>query len=188
MRNFLLLQSLYRNEGKGRHSRESGNPENRNNALVCLQSGRQIMSKAIYQCCFCSQAIDPEVCHPISISLALEDEGVQALYCHSFCLRRAVHSSVPLVLPDEVTIFVAIQDEGVYVWRPVNGLPASKEVYLIPPDIRVPEDETWQFLPGEFVRCENISFADGEGGLAAVERVGAGLILDESNRPKPRFS
>ena len=64
-------------------------------------------------------------------------------------------------------IFVALLDEGTNVWRPV----AAKNVGAGEFEIvgTMPDDETWQFLPGAVVRCEPHRFADGKVGLVAVE-------------------
>jgi hypothetical protein len=65
------------------------------------------------------------------------------------------------------TIYVALLDEGIDVWRPVEAQPEG-EFYRIVGS--VPEDEKWAFDPGSLVRCEPREFADGSG-LVAVEAV-----------------
>ena len=73
---------------------------------------------------------------------------------------------------DPVTIFVALLDEGVDVWRPVQARPLDQGQFRIiglEADI---EDETWQFPAGSIVKCEKKLFGDGTSGMTAVERIG----------------
>ena len=66
-------------------------------------------------------------------------------------------------------IYVALLDEAVPVWRPVDAecLPGG-EYRLTGP---IPESEVWEFQPGDVVRCRPRTFADGVTALVAVERV-----------------
>jgi hypothetical protein len=50
------------------------------------------------------------------------------------------------------TIYVALLDEGVDVWRPVEAEELGSGRYLILG--QVPEDERWEFPPGTIVRVE----------------------------------
>ncbi len=53
------------------------------------------------QCCFCGNAIVPMQPDPVRLTLCLDSEGQQDLFCHHRCLHRAMHPSVPLLLYDE---------------------------------------------------------------------------------------
>ena len=60
------------------------------------------------------------------------------------------------------TVYVSLLDEGVDVWRPVSAEHIKDDVYRIvgnPPD---PEDEKWEFLPGQLVRCRMQQLFEGE--------------------------
>jgi hypothetical protein len=74
--------------------------------------------------------------------------------------------------PESTTVYVSLLDEGVDVWRPVSAEHIGDDVYRIagePPD---PEDEKWQFLPGQHVRCRLQHLSEGEF-LVAYEAVSA---------------
>jgi hypothetical protein len=65
-------------------------------------------------------------------------------------------------------VYVALVGEAVDVWRPVAAEHVTGDAYrLCGP---VPEDEVWEFQPGEVVRCEERSFDDGTQGLVAAGR------------------
>ena len=67
------------------------------------------------------------------------------------------------------TVYVALLDEGVDVWRPVKAESLGKGRYrLVGP---VPETEIWQFSPDSIVRCESRQFEDGHSGLVAIEQL-----------------
>ena len=69
-----------------------------------------------------------------------------------------------------VQIHVALPNEGVDVWRPVQAERVRGNVYRI---IGQPYDrstESWQFEPGDLVECEVIEFGEGPA-LAAVRKV-----------------
>jgi hypothetical protein len=58
-------------------------------------------------------------------------------------------------------IYVALLDEGVDVWRPVQAERLSDSTYRI---LSQPYDrsiETWEFEPGELVLCEMVESSDG---------------------------
>ncbi len=60
-----------------------------------------------------------------------------------------------------VQIYVALLDEGVDAWRPVEALYIKDNVYKI---LNQPYDRTienWQFQPGELVVCDMIKSSDG---------------------------
>jgi hypothetical protein len=66
-------------------------------------------------------------------------------------------------------IYVALLDEAVPVWRPVEAERLPEDEYrLIGP---IPESEVWEFQPGDVIRCRPRTFADGTTALVAVERV-----------------
>jgi hypothetical protein len=60
------------------------------------------------------------------------------------------------------TIYVALLDEGTDCWRPVQAEHLEGEAYRIvgvPPD---PENEKWEFMPGQLVRCRPRLLSGGE--------------------------
>jgi hypothetical protein len=65
------------------------------------------------------------------------------------------------------TIYVALLDEGVDVWRPVE---AQREGNFYRIFGSVPETEKWAFAPGSLVRCEQRELSEGPE-LVAVEAV-----------------
>jgi hypothetical protein len=70
-----------------------------------------------------------------------------------------------------MTIYVALLNEGTVVWRPVRAEAIGSGVFRISQDAPMDsEDEEWEFLPGEHVRCEQRVLSDGPV-LVAVERV-----------------
>jgi len=75
-------------------------------------------------------------------------------------------------LTEPVQIHVALLDEGVEVWRPVQAELVKGDVYRI---INQPYDRTieaWQFEPGDRVICKLIASNEGQI-LAAVQRAGS---------------
>jgi hypothetical protein len=73
---------------------------------------------------------------------------------------------------EPVTIFVALLNEGVDVWRPVQARPLEHGHFRIIGVDADTSDETWQFPVGAIVKCVNKKFADGTSGMTAVEQVG----------------
>ena len=67
------------------------------------------------------------------------------------------------------TIYVALMNEGVRVWRPATALKIESDIYKIDDDLMVEKDENWEFVPGDVVRCKEIVFSGGSRGLVAVE-------------------
>jgi hypothetical protein len=65
-----------------------------------------------------------------------------------------------------ITIYVALKDEGVDVWRPVSAVAVGASQFRIGGE--VPEHEIWEFQPGQTVECEWRRFADGKTGMVAV--------------------
>lgn len=58
------------------------------------------------------------------------------------------------------TIYVALTDEAVDVWRPVEAISEGGAVYRIT-DEPAPPNETWEFPPGSRVRCERRDLGEG---------------------------
>lgn len=52
------------------------------------------------------------------------------------------------------TVYVALLNEGVDVWRPVEGLAVDGGYQLIAPHDYDPSLEDWAYPPGSNVRCE----------------------------------
>jgi hypothetical protein len=69
-----------------------------------------------------------------------------------------------MALPE--TIYMPLLDEGVEVWAPVAAEPLGEGQYRILGP--VPDDQEWRFSPGEIVRVELRTFADGKAALSAV--------------------
>ena len=72
-------------------------------------------------------------------------------------------------MTEQRQIHVALLDEGVDVWRPVNAVHAEGDVYVIVEQPYDREIESWQFEPGDRVVCKIISSSEGPI-LAAVAR------------------
>ena len=60
------------------------------------------------------------------------------------------------------TVYVSLLDEGVDVWRPVSAEHIRDDVYRIVGESPDPEDEQWQFLPGQHVRCRLQQLSEAE--------------------------
>jgi hypothetical protein len=58
------------------------------------------------------------------------------------------------------TIYVALTDEAVDVWRPVEAFSEGESIYRIA-DAPAPPHETWEFAPGSRVRCERRDLGEG---------------------------
>lgn len=53
-------------------------------------------------------------------------------------------------------VYVRLLDEGVdWIFRPVPATRTIGEAFLLDPTFEVPDDETWEFLPGAVVICES---------------------------------
>jgi hypothetical protein len=66
-------------------------------------------------------------------------------------------------------VYVALLDEGVEVWRPADATHVREDEYVLAGP--VPDDEVWEFQPGEVVRCRERTFSDGVTALVAFARV-----------------
>lgn len=61
------------------------------------------------------------------------------------------------------TVYVRLLDEGTDVFRPTLADRTSEGLYkLRPTEDYDPEDEHWEFLPGQIVRCALIKLHGGE--------------------------
>ncbi len=73
-------------------------------------------------------------------------------------------------MTDITQVYIALLDEGVDVWRPVQAECVSGNIYRI---LSQPYDrsvESWQFEPGDVVICEMVESSDGRI-LAATRKV-----------------
>jgi hypothetical protein len=73
-------------------------------------------------------------------------------------------------MTDIAQIYIALLDEGVNVWRPVQAERLSGNTYRI---LGQPYDrsiESWQFEPGDVVLCEMVESSDGRI-LAATKKI-----------------
>lgn len=61
----------------------------------------------------------------------------------------------------EETIYVALLDEGVSVWRPVLAAWVGGDIYRISDQPYDRDAETWEFEPGAQVVCEWVRTFDG---------------------------
>jgi hypothetical protein len=66
------------------------------------------------------------------------------------------------------TIYVALVDEGIDVWRPVEAKKLSADSFLIVDQGYDPTIERWEFEPGSIVRCRTEN-RDGRQILVATE-------------------
>jgi len=57
-------------------------------------------------------------------------------------------------------IYVALLDEGTDCWRPVQAVQIRQGVFRIIEQV-IPEDELWEFRPGDTVSCDLYDFANG---------------------------
>lgn len=67
-------------------------------------------------------------------------------------------------------IYVAMVDEGVDVWRPVEARHINGNIYQITEQNDASDLEKWRFNYGETVACKMITVSEGRI-LAAVEKV-----------------
>jgi len=63
------------------------------------------------------------------------------------------------------TIYIKLLGEGALAWRPVKAKRNVNGSFEIDPDVVVPEDEHWEFMPGTNVLCKEQTFSGGESGL-----------------------
>jgi hypothetical protein len=72
-------------------------------------------------------------------------------------------------MSEPVQVYVFLLDEGVECWRPVEARYVREDQYVLAGP--VPEDEVWEFQPGETVRCRAQTFQSGATELVAFARV-----------------
>lgn len=66
-------------------------------------------------------------------------------------------------------VYVALLDEAVECWRPVEAQHVEADEYVLSGSM--PADELWECQPGDTVRCREKTFQDGGTGLVAFARV-----------------
>jgi hypothetical protein len=71
--------------------------------------------------------------------------------------------------PEPVTIYVALLDEEIEVWRPVQAIRLGDSFTIISKNDHS-DLEQWQFAEGETVYCKPHGFSDGEAGLVAYAK------------------
>ncbi|MBV9301305.1 MAG: hypothetical protein JOY62_12785 [Acidobacteriaceae bacterium] len=83
-------------------------------------------------------------------------------------IERSVAAEEPLQIRagKEVSIYVNLVGEGLHVMRSVRAEQVARNYYRITEEM--PETETWEFRPGQVVRCEKRKLSTGKG-LVAVE-------------------
>lgn len=79
----------------------------------------------------------------------------------------------------DCSIYVGLLDEGVDVWRPVRATHVAGSVYRIAEQSYDRETETWQFVPGTLVVCEQRDTDEGSV-LAATRFADSGNAEGES--------
>jgi hypothetical protein len=82
------------------------------------------------------------------------------------------------------TIYVALLDEGVDVWRPVEAEELRDSVYRIISENPNAEDERWEFPPRAIVRCEWRALSEGPC-LVAVARAAVYSARCTQRRRRP---
>ena len=89
----------------------------------------------------------------------------------SFREFRALERQVATSVGATCTVYVQLLGEGTTVWRPVTAVRVRPGVFRLDGPVGV--DESWEFGPGELVRCAVRVFSGGEQGLAAYARAEA---------------
>lgn len=86
------------------------------------------------------------------------------------------------------TIYLFLPDESVEVWRPVEAEPVDEAFRIVS---TCPDDEQWEFQPGDLVRCETRMLTqrgpkEARPVLVAVERLalpaGLPIVVDPGGR------
>lgn len=67
-------------------------------------------------------------------------------------------------------IYISLLNEGSTTWKPVQAIELEENLFEIPANTEVPEDEEWEYKPGTKVKCKEHSFTDGQAGLIAYEK------------------
>jgi hypothetical protein len=55
-------------------------------------------------------------------------------------------------MSNKTTVYVALLDENVQAWRPVQAEHVGGDLYRLTGER--PDDEVWSFTPGDVVRCQ----------------------------------
>ena len=71
-------------------------------------------------------------------------------------------------------IYIALLDEGTEVWRPVEAVRVSQNVYRIISENPNPEDERWEFARDDLVQCRAKTLSNGMSVLVASEKADKG--------------
>ena len=69
------------------------------------------------------------------------------------------------------TIYVSLLDEGTPCYRPVEAILKQGDIYTIISNNSDPEDEHWEFICGDDVRCKVQTFSGGNQGLVAYAKL-----------------
>ena len=72
-------------------------------------------------------------------------------------------------MPGTSMVYVALLDEDVEVWRPVEAEPVGGDLYRLTGEI--PDGEVWAFAPGDVVRCETRMLSEGRPVSVATEKI-----------------
>ncbi len=73
----------------------------------------------------------------------------------------------PVLSGKEVSIYVTMVGEGMNVLRSVRAEHLGRDFYIITDEM--PADESWEFLPGQVVRCKKKNLSNGKGMVAYEE-------------------
>ena len=73
----------------------------------------------------------------------------------------------PALTGKEVSIYVTMLGEGMNVLRSVRAEHLGRDFYIITE--QMPADESWQFVPGQVVRCKKKNLSNGKGLVAYEE-------------------
>ena len=80
-------------------------------------------------------------------------------------------AAAPIAVPahsgKEVNIYVTMLGEGMNVLRSVRAEHLGRDFYMIIDEM--PADETWEFTPGQVVRCKKKNLSNGKGLVAYEE-------------------
>jgi hypothetical protein len=82
-----------------------------------------------------------------------------------------LRTTVAAPMTDTMRIYVALLDEAVDVWRPVDATHLGADRYRILTPNETSGDERWEFEQGALVKWRACTFADGTVGLVAFERI-----------------
>ena len=76
-------------------------------------------------------------------------------------------AAIPIPAGKETLIYLNLVGEGLNVLRTVRSEHLGRDFYRILDDM--PEGETWEFLPGQVVRCKKQKLSNGKGLVAFEE-------------------